>query len=127
MKLIEFHEPMFEMAALSRKRTNLPYELWLDSVGKDRNVLHNTPRLKVKVSDNTLIPVSIEKAPKVLVDISKYPKIKHLSAVVNFIANNYDLLLDHWNKKYDDGEIIGILTDICRGVDKDTAIKNNVI
>lgn len=68
MKLIEFHEYMFEMAALSRKRTNLPYELWLDSVGKDRNVPHNTPRLKVEVSDNILIPISIEKNPRVLVD-----------------------------------------------------------
>ena len=38
----------FEMANVSKTDTNLPYNIWIDSVGKDRNIPHNIPRIKVE-------------------------------------------------------------------------------
>ena len=126
MKLIEFHEPMFEMAKLSRQDSNLPYEIWLDSAGKTRNVSHNKPRVKISV-DNKLIPVSISDSPEILIDISKYSKIKHLNTMIKFISMYSDILLDHWNGKYTDRQVLNIFYDICHGVDKDTAVKKNAV
>ena len=72
------------------------------------------------------IPVSISDSPEILVDISKYPKIKHLNTMLQFISKHSDILLKHWNKEYDDRQILNILYDICHGIDKETAIKNNI-
>lgn len=126
MKLTEFHEPMFEMAKLSRQDSNLPYEIWLDSAGKTRNVSHNKLRVKIGV-DNKLIPVSISTTPEVLIDISKYGKVKHLNTMLKFLSTHSDILLNHWNGKYTYRQVLNIFYDICHGVDKDTAIKNNII
>ena len=124
MKLIEIHESGFEMARLTREDSNLPYEIWLDSLGKERNVSHNKPKVKIGVN-HKLIPVSISNSPEILVDISRYPKIKHLNTMLQFISEHSDILLKHWNKEYDDRQILNILYDICHGIDKETAIKNN--
>lgn len=38
---------LFEMANVSKKDTKLPYDIWIDSKGKNRNTKQNYPRLKV--------------------------------------------------------------------------------
>ena len=125
LKIIEAHESGFEMAVLTKQDSNLPYDIWLDSLGKERNVFHNKPKVKIGVNHKR-IPVSISNSPEILVAISRYPKIKHLNTMLQFISEHSDILLKHWNKEYDDRQILNILYDICHGVDKETAIKNNI-
>ena len=52
---------------LHKSRTGLPYDLWVDKAGNERQVQHNKPRLKIKVNGE-LIPVSIEAEPRILID-----------------------------------------------------------
>ena len=52
------------MANVSKDDTDLPYDLWIDSDGKNRKAGHNSPRLKVDV-DGDIIPVSIINDPQI--------------------------------------------------------------
>lgn len=70
-------EAFFEIAKLSKNDSKLKYDIWLDSAGSNRKVPHNKPRIKLVV-DNNMIPISISKNPKFLVDVSKYKKLKTL-------------------------------------------------
>lgn len=60
----------------------------------ERNVPHNTPRVKL-MADGKMIPISISKNPKFLVDIFGYKKIKDVNAIFNFISKLEDVLLMH--------------------------------
>lgn len=53
---IEVINNLLEMPNLSRKQTGLPYTVWLDFAGDNREVGHNVPRLKVNV-DGDRVPV----------------------------------------------------------------------
>ena len=75
--------------------TGLPHDIWIDDAGRERQVQHNKPRLKVNVNGD-FIPVSIEAEPRILVD-KKIPKFNKVS---KWIQNYGDVLKHHW-----DGEI----------------------
>ena len=68
---------LFEMANVSKKDTKLPYDIWIDSEGKNRNIAPNYPRLKVDCNGDR-IPVSISENPEILVKkrISEFPKVR---------------------------------------------------
>lgn len=68
---------LFDMANVSKKDTKLPYDIWIDSEGKNRNTKQNCPRLIVDYNGDR-IPVSISKDPEILVKkkIPEFPKIK---------------------------------------------------
>ena len=95
---------LFEMANVSKKDTKLPYDIWIDSKGKNRNTKQNYPRLKVDY-DGDRIPVSISDNPKILVKkkIPEFPKIK------TWIKKYSIVLLQHWNKEITDKEALNQL------------------
>lgn len=123
-ELIE-QEAFFEMANISKNKTKLRYDIWLDSVGSSRKNKHNLPRVKI-IIDNNMIPISISKNPEFLVDISKYKKIKGIKPVFDFIAKFEDVLLMHWNEEIDDIDLLGIIFDTLKGLPKDDAIRKYV-
>ena len=67
---------LFEMANVSKKDTKLPYEIWIDSEGKNRNTKHNYPKVIVDYNGDR-IPVSISENPEILVKkkIPEFSKI----------------------------------------------------
>lgn len=89
-----------EMANLLKDKTGLPYDIWIDEQGDDRNISHHIPRLKVD-TDEGRIPVSIEKEPKILVD-KDIPKFR---IVKKWIMKNYDILIKRWNKEITNTEL----------------------
>ena len=95
---------LFEMANVSKKDTKLPYDLWIDSEGKNGNTKQNYPRLIVDYNGDR-IPVSISDDPKILVkkEIPKFPKIKF------WIRKYSKVLLQHWNKEITDREALNRL------------------
>ena len=99
-------ESLYEMANVSREDTNLPYDIWIDSKGKERNVPHSTPRVKVEV-DGELIPVSISDNPQILVD----KKIIRFSRVARWIIKYKEVLISHWNKEISDRTALNRLND----------------
>ena len=97
-------DELFEMANVSKKDTKLPYDIWIDSEGKNRNTKQNYPRLKVDYNGDR-IPVSISKDPEILVKkkIPEFPKIKA------WIKKYSVVLLQHWNKEITDKEALNQL------------------
>lgn len=68
---------LFDMANVSMKDTKLPYDIWIDSEGKNRNAKQNYPQLKVDYNGDK-IPVSISEDPEILVKkkIPEFLRIK---------------------------------------------------
>ena len=89
---------------LFKFKTGLPYDLWIDDSGAERQVQHNEPRLKVKVN-NDLIPVSIKDTPMILAD-KKIPKFGKVSS---WIKNKRSVLMQYWNKEIDKEKAIKLL------------------
>jgi len=105
-------EILCEFANIPMKYTDLPTNIWLDEHGSARNMKHNIPRLKfqnnhsIKV-DGTGIPISISKEPEILIKNSELKiSAKDLKEIKQFIINNYDLLMKHWNQEIDTFDFI---------------------
>lgn len=110
----------FEMAIASAARTGLPYDLCIDSVGKDRNVSNNSPKVKVG-SKGEEVSLLIAARSKVLVGDGK--KLEKLSEVMKFIEENYEAFLFHWNKKWYDMAMLDYIKYVTkRGKTKSQAI-----
>ena len=118
-------EAFFEMAVISASDSKLKYDIWLDDSGSERNVKHHIPRVKLKV-DGKMIPISISKEPKFLVNVSHYKKIKDIKTIFDFIAKFEDVLLMHWNKEINDRQVLNIIYDVVRNLPKEDAIRKYV-
>lgn len=94
----------FEMANVSKEDTGLPYDIWIDSNGKDRKIGHNSPRIKVDVEGDR-IPVSISNDPKILVS----KEIPKFSIIKRYIIKYLDVFLKHWNKEITDRQALNLL------------------
>jgi len=95
---------MYEMANVSRKDTDLPYDLWIDSEGKDRNADSNSPIIYVDV-DGDMVPVSINEFPEILVNKT----FRESGKVLRWIQRYRGVLLSHWNKEITDREALNEL------------------
>ena len=104
--VINESEELFEMANVSKKDTKLPYDLWIDSEGINRNTKQNYPRLIVDYNGDR-IPVSISEDPEILVKktIPEFPKIK------SWIKKYSVVLLQHWNREITDREALNQLRE----------------
>lgn len=102
---------LFEMASLPKSRTGLPYDLWIDSVGVDRNNEHsNTPRLKVKV-DNNLIPIEISDDPKIPDSLTRQgiKEFANFNKIKDYIKAYKNILIYHYYKKIGDFDALALL------------------
>ena len=95
---------LFEMANVSKKDTKLPYDIWIDSEGKNGNTKQNYPRLIVDYNGDR-IPVSISDEPEILVN----KKIPEFSKIKSWIKKYSTVLLQHWNKEITDREALNRL------------------
>ena len=98
----------FEKVTLDTEFTGLPYNLWLDSSGKDRINTHNLPRLKVDIDDTHKggLPITIdEKEPVVPKSVKKKRTFKDMGKVQKFITDHYPTLIKHWNRELTDREL----------------------
>ena len=95
---------LFEMANVSKKDTKLPYDIWIDSEGKNGNTKQNYPRLIVDCNGDR-IPVSISDDPNILVK----KKIPEFSKIRSWIKKYSIVLLQHWNKEITNKEALNHL------------------
>ena len=99
---------LFEMANISADETGLSADIWVDQEGKNRKVSHrNVPRVKIK-KNKTYIPISIEKHPRIVADISDKNKDKiyrDYRDVFDFVGNHYETLEKHFNKQLNDRQL----------------------
>ena len=102
------NELLFEMVNVRSRRTGLPYDLWLDSSGSQRETQHNMPRIKVNV-DGNLIPVEISDNPKIPSSVKLTKDIPHKMIVLRYVQAYKDILLAHFNNKIDDKDALDLL------------------
>ena len=110
LTLKEFDEEIGEMSSLTSKESGLPYKILIDSLGKYRTRLNNSPRIMAdlggKYRTDNIVPILIDKEiPKILID----KEIPEFEIISNWIKKNYKILINHWNKIIDDYEALSKL------------------
>ena len=93
----------FTVTCASAKETGLPYDILLYSLGADKP-LSGKPRVGVLVED-IAVPVSISEKPVVL---SGY-HFQNETQIIKWIEKHNTELLDHWNEKMTDKEMLNML------------------
>jgi hypothetical protein len=105
----DFEEQFSYMNFITTRNTNLPYTIIIDTLGKYRPRLNNSPRLFIKLDKhllNGVLPVSIDKNnPKILINT----KVLDFELIARWIKLNYSALMNHWNKKISDCDIFDYL------------------
>ena len=105
---------LFEMASVDKKDTDLPYDLWLDPMGRDRGNSHTfTPRIKVKVEDK-YIPVTISDNPEIPNSAKKNgaKEFPRYNEVKQYIIAYKKILIAHFYRKLNDREAWNLLLTI---------------
>lgn len=97
-------DELLEMANAPKSITKTPVIIWIQSNSELGTGQHNTPRLKFqnnksdKLDKSSLIPLSIEDNPKILIKNYKLEiSSKELMEICDWVSINKDLLLKHWN------------------------------
>lgn len=103
MKIIEEFGPLYEMANYKQRDTGLPYDIWIDSAGKNRSGLqHNNRRIKVTYNGNAL-EMDMDEPFTVRAGNSK--NFKKLKSVITFLHDYHKALDLHWNLQITDAEL----------------------
>lgn len=113
-------QPFYEMACVSKEDTGLPYDLWIDSLGKDRNVGKvQIPQVMVQIGDE-LISVCLSK------DLSKncVDSPKGLNAVREYIKAYSRVFLAHYDRLITDRQALMLLLRI---EEADSELVNRVL
>lgn len=107
-------ESLYEMAKVSKKDTNLPYDLWIDGAGKDRKNTHHSPRIKVDVN-HELVPFLIdENNPDIPESVKKNgtSSFKDIELIKQYVKEYYDIFMKHWNGEISDREALNSLNEL---------------
>lgn len=107
------------MANIEKEDTGLPYNLWLDSIGKNRKNEHSgNPGLKINVNGN-LIPIEISDNPEIpesVLKVSGKKFIKNLPIIKKYIKAYKEILLAHYNREITDNQVTSLLKNIGNAV-----------
>ena len=95
MKIIEEFGPLYEMANYKQRDTRLPYDIWIDSAGKNR-------RIKVTYNGNAL---EIDMDEPFTVRAGNSKNFKKLKSVITFLHDYHKALDLHWNLQITDAEL----------------------
>lgn len=113
---MENQKYLYKMADLSKKRTGLKVNIWVDHGGNNfRNVKHDTNRIKLGIRGEFEVEVSLSANPKIE---SYYPKdlfkskngtkVKAINQGIEYIGRNYELFqkcLDDKDEEYDEDDL----------------------
>ena len=106
-------ELLLEMAHLRKNKTGLPYDIWLDPMGKDRGNEHSaTPRLKILLPDGKWIPVVISDNPEIPESVQKVNNydIPHFNVVKKWIIAYKKILMAHYFRQVGDDIIYRLVS-----------------
>lgn len=120
------HNHLFEeeeMANVSSDITGLPYDLWVDSLGQDRNTEHNEPRIKVEIEPHKYVPIIVSDNPQLPSSVQKtgLTNFRGLQLVKKYVKNYKDIFLAHYNRKINDSQLLyclGSLNDYVAAIEK---------
>lgn len=103
-------ELLLEMANLDHRKTGLPYDIWIDSVGCERMNTHNSPRIKVKV-DGKFIPFEISEDPDIPESVKKtgLTDFPHKNKIKEYVIAYRKVFLAHYFKQITDTDALNML------------------
>ncbi|MBR1420844.1 MAG: hypothetical protein IJ575_07325 [Selenomonadaceae bacterium] len=105
LSLEDFEDELSYMAHLWRISSGLPYEVLIDYDGKNRPRPNNSPRIMICL-DRTqydFVPISIDKEKPVALIECEIPEFE---MIADWIKENYDILMRHWNNEISDYEAL---------------------
>ncbi len=102
MKLIK-EELLMEMSNLLPRRTGLPYSVWVDDAGMDREVSHNILRLKYGPSYDDCVTIPFFDKKDLYEAVGELKKGKlNMKQISKWINLNYTNLIEFYtNADYD--------------------------
>ena len=121
----ELGDSAYEMANVSKDDTGLPYNIWIDSLGKDRQNKHSLPRIKVDVNGK-LIPITIDDNPDIPESVKKTgtKDFARIAEVKKYIRAYKDVFLAHYNRQITDRQALNLLVDISKAEEGKIQIVN---
>ena len=96
----------FEMSKIKKDKSGLPFDIWVDSVGKDRNIGYNSQCIFI-IKDNKEIGISFYGEPKIesgAENLKSFGEID-VNIIKDYIKTHKALFFAHWNQDIDDCEI----------------------
>lgn len=109
---------IFEMAKVTRQKSGQPFDIWIDSLGQERNTKHNNPRIKV-INNNVEVIAGFDngeytnfQTPK-----DKLQKFGEATALKKYVIKMKPVIELHWEGKIDDGDFINIAKFVAQGYD----------
>lgn len=104
---------LYEWANIRRNTTGLPFDIWVDEIGKNRNTKHNELRIKV-TANNVQLDVIVHNHGEIEyannpADIRKFGHKKELE---DFILKVSPALKAHWNQDIDSSELGYIIRQV---------------
>lgn len=109
-------EQVYEMAKVTRQKSGQPFDIWIDSLGKERNAKHNNPRIKAINNGVTVIAgfkngeYTNFQTPK-----DELQKFGEAAALKKYIIKMQPVIELHWEGKIDDGDFINIAKFVAQG------------
>jgi len=100
---VSMYEFIFEMANWQPRDSGLPLGIWFDEIGAAGNNKRHSPRVKVIMPNDDLIPVSISENPTILLKGAQLVKAKKefsssdQTEMFDYIGKHHGVMLSHWN------------------------------
>ena len=100
----------YEMANIPSRISNLPFSIWLDSAGKNRNNKHNGVRFKAEANGVTITVGFINnKFTTYKTTKDNIKKFGHINELKDFAERIRVISQMHWDGDVSDPEIIDII------------------
>ena len=100
----------YDMAKIDKKDTKLPVDIWVNSLGKNRNSHQNLPIVKIPKDKNNdtqtgnLVPIVLNNT--ILVKGATKLTENEIKDIIQFLERNKDFFLKHWNGEINDRELL---------------------
>lgn len=109
---------IFEMAKVTRQKSGQPFDIWIDSLGQERNTKHNNPRIKA-INNNVEVIAGFDNGEytNFQTNKDKLQKFGEATALRNYVIKMKPVIELHWEGKIDDGDFINIAKLVSKGYD----------
>lgn len=96
-------EPLWEMANISRRKTGLPYVIWVSTrMGEGGKMLPHGPRIKIPINGKRY-PLTIENDPRLTEDTPI--SISDLNQIKEWVIEKQIPLMAYWNEEITTDEL----------------------
>lgn len=114
---------IFEMAKLTREESGEPFDIWIDSAGKERNTKHNEPRIKAFNNGVTVIAgFKNGEYSNFQTAKDKLKRFGESSRLKKYVIKIRPILELHWENKITDTEFLVTARFVKQGYDVLTAV-----